>query len=129
MTNKKNKLRTSVLILIMALGSVIVNGYLDGYLDGKDKSSAIIKVLKNNCDCKTIKKSTYATTTQFEKGEFQLIGCNFESLEVESARINKILNKKVKKFDKVDRLKLEFISNEISQSVLIKNGIIQKSKL
>ncbi len=130
-----NKLKLGIFILILLLVIVIVSVFYDNYIDTKDKSSAIIEVLENNCDCKAIEQSVYITGIQFEKngtvkekGEFQLIDCNFKSFDIEVKRINEILNNEVKNFEEVDQLKFEFINNDISKSIVIKNGIIKKLK-
>ncbi len=133
---KKTKtFKTGMIILILVLVAVSINGFLDGYQDAKDKSGEIIEVLEKNCDCEKIEQVVYSSGIQFEKGsiskergEYQLIDCNFTSLELESERILKILEKNVKHFNELDHLELEFIINDESQIVVIKNGIIQKSK-
>lgn len=135
MANSKNKLRLSIIILILLLVIAVVYTFYGNYLDTKDKSTAIIEVLENNCECKEIKQSIYVTGIQFEKGgitkekgEFQMIDCNFKSLEGEANRINEILKNEIKKFAEVDQLKLEFINSDISKSVVINNGIVQTIK-
>jgi len=136
MTKNKNIIRTVIITLILVVIAVMINGFLDGNQDATDKSGAIIDVLENNCDCKTIEQSVYLSGIQFgkdgiskERGEYQLIDCNFTSLEQESERILTILQEKVKNFDELDHLELEFINNDKSKTVVIKNGIIQKPKI
>lgn len=131
---KTKTFKSGMIILILVLVAVSINGFLDGYQDANDKSDAIIEVLEKNCDCETIEQSVYLSGIQFgkdgiskERGEYQLIDCNFTSLELESERILKILEKSIKNFDELDHLELEFVNNNVSQIVIIKNGIIQKS--
>ena len=136
MKSKQNylgKFKIPIIIVILLILTEFTTGFISGFTSAKEKSIAIIEVLENNCDCKEIKQSIYLKGIQFskegiskEKGEFQLIDCNFESLEVEVNRINEILNKEVKNFNEVDQLRLEFINSDVSQSVVIKNGVIQK---
>jgi hypothetical protein len=138
MKNKKNKFSLFkipiIIVIVLALTSFVWGAY-NGYTDAQDKSTYIMRALESNCDCKSIEQSVYLSGIQFgkdgiskERGEYQLIDCNFTSLDQESERILEILEKKVKHFKELDHLELEFINNDISQIVIIKNGIIQKSK-
>ena len=138
MTNKKSYLSNFkvplIIVIILALASSVWGVY-NGYTDAQDKSAYIIKALESNCDCETIEQSVYLSGIQFgkdgiskERGEYQLINCNFSSLDQESERILKILEKSIKNFNELDHLELEFVNNDVSQIVIIKNGIIQKSK-
>jgi len=132
MTNKNTYYKAGLIILAMVLIAVFINGFLDGYQDAADKSSLISKVLKEHCECDEINQIIYAKGLQFgkdgvttEKAEYELIDCNYKSIEQEAIRINDILSKGVRDFDKVDLLTLEFNSIQNRETITIKNGVIQ----
>lgn len=120
-----------IIFLFLILGGVL--GYIiSSSIHSFDNSKKILKVLKENCDCKEINQILYATGVQYgknglstEKGEYELIDCEFSSLKKEVERIQQILHNKVDNFNKVDLLELDFINGKNSQTVIIKKGIIQ----
>ncbi|MET2986155.1 hypothetical protein [Aureibaculum conchae] len=132
MINKNTYVKTGIIILVLVLVAVFVNGFLDGYQDAADKSILITEVLEDNCDCKEVSQLIYAKGLQLgkdgistEKAEYELIDCNYKSIEEEAIRINKILKKEVKDFATFDLLTLEFSNNLNRETVTIKNGVIQ----
>lgn len=97
-----------------------------------DKSNNIIEVLKDNCDCKEVNQIIYAKGIQIgknglstEKGEYQLVDCKFESIKKETERIQKLLRSNIKNYKNIDLLELEFVNGRRTQTVVIKDGIIQ----
>ena len=134
MKTKTNKRFWKFFLVFLSIG--LLSGYLIGSaVKSKSKSDAIIEILRNECQCNEVNQIIYAEGIQFgangistEKGEYQLIDCNYESLDIEANRINEMLKKQVKKFKDIDQLELEFINKNRSETVVIKNGIIQKSK-
>lgn len=97
-----------------------------------DKSSDIIEVLKDNCDCKEVNQIIYAKGIQVgknglstEKGEYQLIDCKFESIKKETEKIQNLLKSKIKGYENIDLLELEFVNGQKTETVVIKDGIIQ----
>ncbi|WP_275315073.1 hypothetical protein [Tenacibaculum bernardetii] len=97
-----------------------------------DKSSDIIEVLKDNCDCKEVNQIIYAKGIQVgknglstEKGEYQLIDCKFESIKKETGKIQNLLKSKIKGYENIDLLELEFVNGQKTETVVIKDGIIQ----
>lgn len=132
MTIKNTYIKIAIIILILILVSVFINGFLNGYKNTMDKSNLITEVLGENCDCKEIDQTIYAKGLQLgkdgistEKAEYELIDCNYQSIEQEGMRINKILKKKIKEFETFDLLILEFNNNQNSETITIKNGVIQ----
>lgn len=127
------KTQTTILrtILFLCLGALF--GYtVRSAVKSSDKSSNIMQVIEDNCECKEVNQIIYATGIQFgtngistEKGEYQLVDCKFNSVKEEAAKIKKLLDAKVKDFDKVDLLELEFINEEKTATIIFKNGIIQ----
>lgn len=115
---------------------LIAGGFL-GYTVGSsfrasERSASIRKVLEEHCDCKKINQVIYAKGIQFgkegvstEKGEYELVDCTFTSIAAETKRIHELLKAKVKGFDKVDLLELEFVNGDTSETIYIKKGIIQ----
>lgn len=128
---KKSLKITLRIVLFLCLGGLV--GYTVGsVVKSSDRSSTILQVLKNNCDCKEINQIIYAKGIQFganglstEKGEFQLVDCEFTSVKDEVTKIQKLLKSDLKDFDKVDLLEFEFVNNENSETVIIKNGKLQ----
>ncbi|MBJ2173802.1 hypothetical protein JBL43_06100 [Aureibaculum sp. A20] len=128
----KKLTKTGIIILVLIAAIVSVYGFIDGYQDAKDRSELISEVLEENCNCSEINQIIYAKGLQFgkegmstEKAEYQMIDCDYQSFEVEAIRINDVLNKKVKGFKDFDLLTIE-INNKInSETLTIKNGVIQ----
>ena len=132
MTKKKNITRTVIIALVLVAIAVMINGFLDGYQDATDRSDLISEVLEENCDCSEINQIIYAKGLQFgkdgmstEKVEYQMIDCDYQSFEVEAIRINDVLNKKVKGFKDFDLLTIEMNNKINSETLTIKNGVIQ----
>lgn len=128
---KKTTKTIGTMILFLCLGGLF--GYtVTSALKSTDRSKSITEVLKDNCDCKEINQIIYAKGIQFgtnglstEKGEYQLVDCKFSSVKTEVQRIQTLLKSKVKGFDKVDLLELEFVNGAASETIIIKNGKIQ----
>lgn len=119
------------MILFLCLGGLF--GYtVTSVIKSSDRSDSIIQVLKNNYDCKEINQIIYAKGIQFgkngfstERGEYELVNCKFTSVEKESKRIQNLLQAKVKGFQKVDLLELEFVNDDQSETITFKEGVIQ----
>jgi len=128
---KKTTKTLIIIVLFLCLG--ILFGYtVASSIKSSDRSDSISKVLKDNCDCKEINQIIYAKGIQFgkngistEKGEYELVDCNFKSVKNEAHKILILLQNKVSGFDKVDLLELEFTNDNKSEIVIIKNGVIQ----
>lgn len=128
---KKSTKTILTMILFLCLGGLF--GYtVTSSLKSSDRSKSITEVLKNNCDCKEVNQIIYAKGIQFgsnglstEKGEYQLVDCKFSSAKKEAKKIQELLSEKVKGFDKVDLLELEFVNENNSETIVIKNGKIQ----
>ncbi|MCH3881542.1 MULTISPECIES: hypothetical protein [Tenacibaculum] len=128
---RKTKKTAVIIILFLCLGGLV--GYTVGsVVKSSDRSTTILQVLKDNCNCKEVNQIIYAQGIQFganglstEKGEFQLIDCEYISVKDEVTKIQKLLQSNVKDFDKVDLLELEFVNKEKSETVIIKKGKIQ----
>ena len=128
----KKSARTLIVII-----SLLLLGGLFGYtvassIKSSNKSDKILHTLKENCDCKEVNQIIYAKGIQFgengfstEKGEYQLVDCNFESVEAEAKKIQSLLEAEIKDFKEIDLLELEFINQNESKVVLIKKGIIK----
>lgn len=129
----KKTTRTTIVrtILFLCLGALF--GYtVTTVVKSSDKSSSIMQVIEDNCDCKEVNQIIYAKGVQFgtngistEKGEYQLVDCKFNSVKEEAAKIQELLKAKVKDFDQVDLLELEFINAEKTATIIFKNGKIQ----
>jgi hypothetical protein len=127
---KSLKQKPVKLILFIILG--LIGGYAVGFsLKVSERSEFITNILKEACDCKEVNQIIYAKGIQFgtdglttEKAEYELVECSFTSIEEEVEKINKLLMKKIKNFDRVDLLELEFVNNNKRQIFKIKNGII-----
>ena len=128
---KKTTKTLGTMILFLCLGGVF--GYtVTSAIKSTDRSKNITEVLKDNCDCKEVNQIIYAKGVQFgsnglstEKGEYQLVDCTFSSAKKEAEKIQNLLSTKVKGFDKVDLLELEFVNGNNSETIIIKNGEIQ----
>ena len=128
---KKTTKTILTMILFLCLGGLF--GYtVTSSIKSTDRSKQITQVLEDNCDCKEINQIIYAKGIQFgsnglstEKGEYQLVDCNFLSIKEEAERIHKLLSKEIRKFDKVDLLELEFLNGNNSEIIIIKNGKIK----
>ncbi len=128
-----NKTTKTVVIIFLFL----LLGGLFGYTVGSsiksiDKSKNITQVLKDNCDCKEVNQIIYAKGIQYgsnglstEKGEYQLVDCKFFSVKKEAQKIQDLLSSKIKGFNTVDLLELEFVNGNRSETIIIKNGEIQ----
>lgn len=119
------------IILFLCLGGLF--GYTVGTaIKSTDRAKNITQVLKDNCDCKEVNQIIYAKGVQFgsnglstEKGEYQLVDCKFSSAKKEAEKIQDLLSSKIKGFNKVDLLELEFVNGNNSEIIIIKNGEIQ----
>lgn len=128
---KKTTKTILTMILFLCLGGLF--GYtVTSSIKSTDRSKTITQVLKDNCDCKEVNQIIYAKGIQFgsnglstEKGEYQLVDCNFGSAKLEAKKIQNLLSNKVKGFEKVDLLELEFVNGNNSETIIIKNGKIQ----
>ncbi|WP_299119006.1 hypothetical protein [uncultured Tenacibaculum sp.] len=128
---KKSTKTLIIIILFFLLGGLF--GYtVVSSIKSSNKSDKIFHTLKENCDCKEVNQIIYAKGIQFgenglstEKGEYQLVDCNFESIEAEAKRIQSLLESEIKDFKEIDLLELEFINQNESKVVLIKKGIIK----
>ena len=128
---KKTTKTIVTMLLFLCLGGLF--GYtVTSALKSTDRSKSITQVLKDNCDCKEVNQIIYAKGVQFgsnglstEKGEYQLVDCKLKSAKKEAEKIQDLLSTKVKGFDKVDLLELEFVNGNISETIVIKNGKIQ----
>ncbi len=120
-------------IIFLALGTGLLFGYSVGsILKSNNRSDTILEVLREASQCDEVNQIIYAKGVQFgkeglstEKGEYQLVGCELSSIEEEAKRLHNILSDKVKDFQEVDLLELEFIKNDQHQTIIIKNGKIQ----
>ncbi len=120
-------------IIFLALGIGLLFGYSVGsILKSNNRSDTILEVLREASQCDEVNQIIYAKGVQFgkeglstEKGEYQLVGCELSSIEEEAKRLHNILSDKVKDFQEVDLLELEFIKNNQHQTIIIKNGKIQ----
>ncbi|MBA6156825.1 hypothetical protein H3Z83_09890 [Tenacibaculum sp. S7007] len=128
---KKTTKTILTMILFLCLGGLF--GYtVTSSIKGTDRSKKITEVLKDNCNCKEVNQIIYAKGVQFgsnglstEKGEYQLVDCKFSSAKKEAQKIQDLLLSKIKGFNKVDLLELEFINGDDSETIIIKNGKIQ----
>ena len=96
-----------------------------------NKANQILEVLLNDCNCKEVNQIIYAQGIQFgkdgfstEKGEYQLIDCEFLSLDKELERIQNLLHQKVTDFNELDLLELEFVNDGNIEVRKFKNGIL-----
>jgi len=120
-------------IIFLALGIGLLFGYSVGSIfESNNRSDTILEVLREASQCDEVNQIIYVKGVQFgkegfstEKGEYQLVGCELSSIEEEAKRLHNILSDKVKDFQEVDLLELEFIKNDQHQTILIKNGKIQ----
>ncbi|MBQ4819006.1 hypothetical protein [Aquimarina sp. MMG016] len=97
----------------------------------EDKSSAILKVLKSNCECDQINQFLYVKGLEIsEKGistetvEYELKNCKYANLKKEADRINELLLNKVKGYEDIDRFTLEFVNRNSTKLITINNGIV-----
>ncbi len=128
---KKTTKKILTMILFLCLGGLF--GYtVTSSIKSTDRSKKITEVLKDNCNCKEVNQIIYAKGVQFgsnglstEKGEYQLVDCKFSSAKKEAQKIQDLLSSKIKGFNKVDLLELEFINGDDSETIIIKNGKIQ----
>jgi len=120
-------------IIVLALGIGLLFGYSVGsVLKSNNRADSILETLKKASKCDEVNQIIYAKGVQFgkeglttEKGEYQLIGCEFASVAEEAKRLQKILSDKVKNFQEVDLLKLEFVNKKQHKTIIIENGKIQ----
>ena len=120
-----------IVMLFFAIG--LFFGYSTAtFFKSKEKSDSILQTLKDASECAEVNQLIYAKGIQFgphgmttEKGQYQLKGCEFISVKEEANRLNTILKEKVKGFDKVDFIELEFVNKDMNETIYIKNGKIQ----
>lgn len=128
----KRSTKTFWIILLFLVAGGLLGYTVGSSFRASERSASIRKVLEEACDCKTVNQVIYAKGVQFgkegittERGEYELVDCKFSSVKNEAKRIHELLQTKVKGFDKVDLLELEFINGAISETIRIKKGIIQ----
>lgn len=127
--------QTFLTIMLFLLLGGLFGFALAKALKTKDKSSNILKVLQENCDCKEINQIIYAKGIQYgknglstERAEYELVDCQFTSVEQEIERINVMLHKKIENYTDLDLLEIEFENENANQTFIIKNGKIQEPK-
>ncbi|OSY87079.1 hypothetical protein WH52_13540 [Tenacibaculum holothuriorum] len=116
-----------ILILAISIGSLF--GYaVSSSIHGKNKSDAILKILRDNCNCKEVNQLIYVKGLQYgpdgittEKVEYELIDC----INKNTSELTLLLAKEVDGFNKIDLVTLDFITNNVSNKTTIKNGKIQ----
>lgn len=119
---------------------MLVTGCLIGYTATKvvltkNKSSNILKVLEDNCNCKEVNQIIYAKGIQYgknglstERAEYELVNCEFTSATAEINRINSVLHQEIENFHEVDVVEIEFENGTSNQTFVIKNGKVQTTK-
>ncbi len=127
------KEKKSNYLAIKILGFLVL-GLLFGYTAGTiinsgDRASTITEVLKDHCNCKEVNQLIYAKGIQYgkdglttEKAEYQLIDCNYDVSVEGIEKLNQHLKEKVKNFEQLDFLELEFIRDKQQKTFIIKNG-------
>lgn len=134
MKKRNNKSKQFWIYVAIILFGAFGSGIFVGFSKQKYQNRMVIveEILEEECDCKEVNQIIYATGIQFgekgittEKGEYQLIDCKYTSIKEEGERLNSILNRKIKGFDTIDFLELEFVNKDENAIVIIKNGKIQ----
>lgn len=134
MRKRSNKSKQFWLYVAIILLGAFGSGIFVGFTNQKHQNRMVLveEILEEACHCEEVIQIIYATGVQFgengittEKGEYQLIDCEFTSIKEEGERLNTILNSKVKGFDTIDYLELEFVNKDYNEKVIIKNGKIQ----
>lgn len=127
--------QTFLIIMLFLLLGGLFGFAVAKALKTKDKSSNILKVLQENCDCKEINQIIYAKGIQYgknglstERAEYELVDCQFTSAEKEIERINSVLHQKIDNYTDLDLLEIEFENQNTNQTFIIKNGKIQEPK-
>lgn len=135
MKTVKKVIKYVVLLIVGLFVGVFIAGVISGAKDALsgDKSEAIKTVLTENCKCESVNQFIYARGIQFnkedglstEKAEYELVNCEYENIDKEVDRLNKVLVEKVKGYEDLDLLKLEFVGAEKHETFTIKNAVIQ----
>ncbi|QIE59999.1 hypothetical protein G5B37_10615 [Rasiella rasia] len=109
-------------------------GMYTGITSHTNTSEAIVKTLKEECDCKAIEVSHAAYGLQFSKDDgittqkaaYILKDCNAAMTISETMnRVHTSLLTKVEGYEKMDVVQFVFEQDETSSTVEVNNGIIQ----
>lgn len=127
------KTKTILVFIVFLIGGLFFGYTLGSYTKAHTRSGDIEKVLQENCKCESATQTIYSKGIQFsssgistEKGLYSLTGFDFSiPAKEEAERLNNILKKEIKNYDKVDLLELTFENNNQEETVIIKNGKIQ----
>lgn len=127
------KTKTILIIITFFIGGLIFGYSLVSYTKANNRSEDIEKVLQENCACESATQTIYSKGIQFsssgistEKGLYSITGFDFSiPVKEEAERLNNILKKEIKNYDKVDLLELTFKNHNQEETVIIKNGKVQ----
>jgi hypothetical protein len=85
------------------------------------KSQDIQRSLASQCDCEDVRMINYSIENFTASAHYELVGCQFESLEKESKRITDFLKKDIPGFCEIDDFTVDFINKGEHQVVRLKD--------
>ena len=137
-TKKQIKTSTIIKATLLGLGFLLAvpfcMGMYAGYDSHRDANGKVVKTLKANCDCDNINVGIAAFGIQVSKEDgisnesttIELKECKFETSIINTAtKLNAILVNTVDGYADIDVVHLDFINNELTESIVVKNGKIQ----
>ena len=137
-TKKQIKTSTILKATLLGLGLIVAvpfcMGMYSGYKSHIGTNGDVVKTIKANCDCNDVNVGISAFGIQVNKEDgvsnestrFELTGCKLQSSISDTAtNLNSILVNTVEGYKDIDVVHLDFINDEITESILVKNGEIQ----
>lgn len=129
-------MKAKKLILIFIVFGVVGYGVgktVKTFKKNHDLTDQIQAVLEDHCHCETIAKTTYSHGIQYNKDDgftsskvaYELTNCDYSNFDDEVTRIDKLLKAKVDRFETIDHMTLDFISESGHHKITIANGKIE----
>ncbi|RXJ52262.1 hypothetical protein [Gelidibacter gilvus] len=129
-------MKAKKLILIFIVFGVVgfgVGKTVKTFEKNHDLTDQIQTVLEEHCNCESIARTTYSHGIQYNKDDgftssnvaYQLTNCDYANFDAEVARIDGLLKAKVIRFESIDLMTLDFISESGKRKITIANGKIK----
>ncbi|MBO3096659.1 hypothetical protein [Gelidibacter pelagius] len=129
-------MKAKKLILIFTVFGVVgfgVGKTVKTFKKNHDLTEQIQTVLEDHCNCEDIARTTYSHGIQYAKDDgftsskvkYQLTNCDYANFDAEVVRIDELLKAKVDRFETIDLMTLDFISESGHRTITIANGKIR----
>ncbi|OIQ23593.1 hypothetical protein [Lacinutrix sp. MedPE-SW] len=120
----------TILIVVFSVG--VAKGFYKSVKKSEAITKEILTVLKDNCNCKAVVKTSYLKGVQYSKKNgvtaetvtYQLTDCDFNNFNQEVKCIDNTLREKINGIELLDLITLNFVNNNKRKTVTIKNNCL-----